>query len=176
VVKSNIIFLLSLNLRRFWVIHSQISAIPCSKFFKKEEKLNSLSGSSDIYSCASSAYEWYLTPYRCAMIPRGQVCMVKTKWPRTEPCGTPDNKNCMSNKIPWTDTLWELCSRHDRNHWSTLPDRPNMSFKCTYDQLDQMQQTGSEEYWLILISWHHNIIFHPNQGCFSVVTTFICRP
>ena len=57
-----IIFVLSsFSFRRFWVIHSQISTIQCSKFFKEEEKFNSLSGSSDIYSCLSSAYKWYLT-------------------------------------------------------------------------------------------------------------------
>jgi hypothetical protein len=30
---------------------------------------------------------------------------VKTKEPRNEPCGTPDNKNLTSDKIPSTETL-----------------------------------------------------------------------
>ena len=55
--KYIIFVLLSCSLRRFWVIHCQISAIQCSKLFKEEEKFNSLSGSSDIYSCVSSAYK-----------------------------------------------------------------------------------------------------------------------
>jgi len=64
-----------------------------------------------IYTGVSSAYKWYLTPHRCAMIPRVRVYIVGTRGPITEPCGTPDNKNWMSDKIPWTDTLWERCSR-----------------------------------------------------------------
>jgi len=90
--KYIIFVLLSFSFRRFWVIHSPISAIQYSKLFREEEKLNSLSGSSDIYSCVSSAYKWYLTAYRCAMIPGGRVYIVKNRGPRTEPCGMSDNK------------------------------------------------------------------------------------
>jgi len=109
--KYIICVLFSFNLRRFWIIHSWISAIQCSKFFKEEEKFNSLSWSSDIYSCVSSAYKWYLIPYSCAMISRGRVYIVKTRGSRTEHCGTPDNKNWTSDKIRWTDTLWKHYSR-----------------------------------------------------------------
>ena len=50
-------------------------------------------GTSVIHSCVSSAYKLYLMPYRCAMIPKGWVYIVNTRGPRTEPCGTPYNKN-----------------------------------------------------------------------------------
>jgi len=90
--KYIIFVLLSFSLRRFGVIHSPLSAIQCSKFFKEEDKLNSLPGSSYIYSTVSSAYKWYLTRYRSAMITRGRVYIVKPSGPRTEPCGTPDTK------------------------------------------------------------------------------------
>ena len=91
--------LLSFNLWRFWVTHRWISAIQCYKFFKddddwcftasfkffkEEEKFNSLSWFSDIYSCVSSAYKWFFIPYRCAMIPKRRVYIVKTRGPRTE--------------------------------------------------------------------------------------------
>jgi len=49
--KYIIFVLLSFSFRICWVIHSRISPIQCSKLFKEEDTFNSLSGSSDIYSC-----------------------------------------------------------------------------------------------------------------------------
>ena len=72
----NIFILLSLSLRRYLVIHRRISAIQCSKFFK-EQKFNLLSGSSDIYSCNYLSIQVISNPYRCAIIPRGRVYIVK---------------------------------------------------------------------------------------------------
>ena len=43
-----IFILLSFSFRRISVIHGRISAIQRSKFFKDEDKFNSLSGTSDI--------------------------------------------------------------------------------------------------------------------------------
>ena len=55
-----------------------------------------------------------------------------------------------------------------------------MSFslrKVHYDHLYQIKQTGQKKkyYWLTLFSSNNNINFHPNQGSFSAVTTFIGR-
>jgi len=92
--KYIIFVLLSFGFRICWVIHSRISAIQRSKVFKEKENFNSFSWRSDIYTCVSSAYNWYLTPYHCcARSPRGWVYIVKTRQPRTEHCDTPDNKN-----------------------------------------------------------------------------------
>jgi hypothetical protein len=72
----------------------------------------------------------------------------ETSRSRTELCSTPNIRNGKPNIIPSTDTLWDRCSKYDRNHSSTLPELPNISFnleKIHYSQPYQMQQTGPEE-------------------------------
>jgi hypothetical protein len=67
---------------------------------KEDDKFNPMSGSNDIYSNGSSTHKWYLTLYCCSMIPRGRVSIEKTRGPRTQPCGTIDNRNQTSDKLP----------------------------------------------------------------------------
>jgi len=82
--------------------------------------------------------------YRCAMILRWRAYIVKTRRPKTELCGIPDKNNWTSDKIQWTDTLWERYSRQDLNHLNPLPETQKMYFNLEKTTLCSTVSTAVE--------------------------------
>ena len=61
----------------------------------------------DKYSCVSSAYKWKPKPSLLIMLLMGVVYKVKSKGPRTEPCGTPRESVSLEEDSLPTRTDWE---------------------------------------------------------------------
>jgi len=98
------------SLRIYWVIRSRISAIQYSKLFKEEEKVNSLSGSSDIYTTVCLQHTSYIKPHIAAQwFQEDGYPLWKSKDQELNPV-VPQIENWTSDKISLIDPLWEYFS------------------------------------------------------------------
>ena len=62
----------SFNIRKFWVIHSQISVMKCSKFSMEVV----------IHNCVPLLYKWYLIPY-CSLEVLFYIYIYRFKYSQT---------------------------------------------------------------------------------------------
>lgn len=75
----------------------------------------------EIYRWQSSAYIWIPTLQFLAIFPSGSRYIVKSRGPKTESCGTPNLRSCISSAALSIRALHLLSVRYDLNQFRQLP-------------------------------------------------------
>ena len=102
----------------FWTIHLCMSFAECRMI---SIVLSMLHESEEVFSCVSSAKDWWFTGCLAIKSERGLVYMINKTGPRTDPIGTLKDSGTGSESRPSTERDCILPVIYDLNHASAAP-------------------------------------------------------